>query len=125
MANSKSNKEETLNRLNELTNVVEKYTRTERHLEQHSNISSPEAIDKAYEKQAKREDEIHDLKNKIIYDDGGPTNDKYNLEKNYRLARGYINHNSEHMDKSDLKNLKEKQADREVQRRTLEWNRFN
>lgn len=46
---------------------------------------------------------------------------KENLEEAYTSTREYIEHNQDHMSKDDLKNIKEKQAHREVQRRQLEW----
>lgn len=110
--NRGNNKQERLNRINELENVVEKHTRTERHLEQHSDISSEEALECAKEKQRKREDEINALEYKIIFDDGGPTDERENIEKNMCFAEGYINHNADHMSDVDLRNLKNKQENR-------------
>lgn len=117
--NKGNNKQERLNRINELEDVVEKYTRTERHLEQHSDISSIEALDSAKEKQKKREAEINALECKIIFDDGGPTNEKENIEKNMSFAEGYMNHNSDHMSDVDLRNLKNKQENRKDTLRNL------
>lgn len=111
--------QEKLNRLNELENVVEKYTRTERHLEEHSDISNDSSIHSAEEKQRNREDEIKSLKDKIIYGDSVPTNEKENLKKNIQYGEGYIKHNADNMNKSDLENLKDKQENRKDTLNTL------
>lgn len=111
-SNRGNNKQERLNRVNELENLVEKHTRTERHLEQHSDISSDDSLKCSIEKQKKREGEIDALKSKIIFDDGGPTNEKENIQKNMFFSDGYINHNADHMSDVDLKNLKDKQENR-------------
>lgn len=115
------NEQETKNRLDELTNIVEKHTRTERHLENSSQFSSSKSIAQAETKQEQREAQIDTLKDKIIHENDGDTDEVENLEKNYTVTRGYIEHNKDHMDPNDLKNVREKQANREVERRNLEW----
>ena len=66
--NTKLNDQEL--RLNEIINLVENYTRTAKHLETHSsNISSPNKIAEAKDIQARREDAINHLKNKILYNE--------------------------------------------------------
>lgn len=117
--NKECNNQEKFNRINELENVVEKHTRTERHLEQHSDIANDASTHNAEEKQKKRENEIHSLENKIINGDGGPTNERENLEKNIRYGEGYINHNAENMNQADLENLKDKQENRKDTLNTL------
>jgi hypothetical protein len=111
-------KQETSNRIDELTNIVEKHTRTERHLEQHSDIASPEQVHHAEKIQKEREDRIDDLKDKIMYGDGGPTNQVENLEKNITFAEGYLDHNEDHMNKKDKQNLKNRI---ENEKDTLNW----
>ncbi|WP_234122209.1 hypothetical protein [Clostridium hydrogenum] len=44
-----------------------------------------------------------------------------NLEQNYRVTKDYIEDNKDHMNPTDLKNVREKQANRETQRKNLEW----
>lgn len=70
MGDKNNFKEEQFNRINELENVVEKHTRTERHLEQHSDIAKPKAVENAKEKQREREDKIKSLENKIVNGEG-------------------------------------------------------
>lgn len=112
MDNKKCRDIETENRIDELINVVDNHTRTKRHLEQHSDISSPSQLSNAQHIQQVRVDNISNLKNKIIYDDGGPTNEKENIEKNIKFANGYIKNNKDHMNKEQLQNMLEKQENR-------------
>jgi hypothetical protein len=105
-------KQETANRVNELVDLVEAHTRTERHLEQHSDIASPEQVEHAEKVQDEREEQISKLKSKIVYGDGGPTDEVENLEKNITFAEGYMDHNADHMNKKDLENLKDKEENR-------------
>lgn len=106
-SNRKGRDLETSNRLDEITNLVEKHTRTERHLEQHSDIASPERIEQSEDKQHEREELISNLKDKIINGDSGPTNEIEGLERNIVFSEGYLDHNADHMDKRDKRNLKE------------------
>ena len=117
--NKSSNDQEKLNRINELENVVEKYTRTERHLEQHSDIANDDSIDEAKDKQKKRRDEITSLENKIIHGEGGATNEKENLKKNIQYGEGYLDHNADNMSRSNLQNLKDRQENRKDTLNTL------
>ncbi|KHD35947.1 hypothetical protein NL50_11785 [Clostridium acetobutylicum] len=109
---SNKNSRETENRLDELTNLVEKNTRTERHLEQHGDISSPQALSMAKGKQERRCEEINDLKQKILNDTNSKNDEIENTEKRYRYAEGYIDHNADNMNKSALENMEKKQENR-------------
>nr|WP_272508949.1 hypothetical protein [Clostridium ganghwense] len=103
-------------RVEQLMNTVENYTRTERHMEQHSDIGDPKRLDHAKEIQRKREEEMEELKNTIVYgpetSSGGVKNDLENLQKNYEYAQGYMEHNADNMNKQNLENLKKKQENR-------------
>jgi len=110
--NEDRDKIEKANRIEELENLVESHTRTERHLEEHSDISSPEKISEAREKQAEREDNIEILKNKIVSGQQTNSNESEGLEKNYTFANGYMDHNKENMDLEALENMKQKQQNR-------------
>lgn len=112
MDNRKCRDIETENRIEELINVVENHTRTERHLEQHSDISSPKQLSNAQDIQQVREDNINSLKNKIVYNDGGPTEEKENIKKNIAFTNGYIKNNKDHMNGEQLENMLEKQENR-------------
>lgn len=99
---------ETKNRIKELENLVEKNTRTERHLEEYSDLSDDESVEMAKDKQNRRGNTIKNLENTIIYGDGGPTPEKGNLEKRIQYSQGYLNQNCDQMDEADLENLKNK-----------------
>lgn len=102
-------------RMEQLVNLVDKHTRTERHLEQHSDIATPEAIKHSEEIQRERESEIENLKDVIIYGKNSNVDDFSKLKRNYEYTQGYIENNAESMDKETLQRTKEKQANREEQ----------
>lgn len=108
-------------RIDHLANLVEKKTRTERHLEQHSDISSsPHNIEHAREIQQERQDEIDHLKDKIAYGENISNNEKENTEKRLLYTEGYLNHNADHMNQESFKNAKEKQEHRKEQLDSLQ-----
>ena len=103
-------------RVEHLVNLVEAQTRTERHLEEHSDISkSPENIHHAKTVNQEREQEIQNLKNILAHGENYNNNQKENTEKRLRYAEGYLNHNAEHMKDEDFKNAKAKQEHRKEQ----------
>ena len=102
-------------RLEQLENLVEAHTRTERHLEQHSDIASEEQIKRAEELQKIREDQIEHLEDIIAYGENVNNDELKNLERNYEYTKGYMNHNLEHMDDETLNKTKEKQEHRKEQ----------
>ncbi|WP_315116281.1 hypothetical protein [uncultured Clostridium sp.] len=103
------------NRLDEMIDLVEKHTRTERHLEQYEDISSPENIKAAKELQNIREESISNLKDKLVYGDGGPTDEEENIIKNMKYTGGYIKENLGNMNDAQLENMKKKQLNRQEQ----------
>lgn len=114
----KDQQEENERRVENLIDLVENKTRTDRHLEQHSDIGDPDRLDRARELQHTREEQIEDLKQTIAYGDN-PKNDTKdqirNLKENYKFSEGYIDHNADHMDQQALENLKSKQENRKEQ----------
>lgn len=104
--------EQNENRVEQLINTVDNYTRTERHLEQHSDIGDPERLERAKEIQSERKSEMERLKNNIVYGNEASTNDLENLKENYNDTQEYINNYGLQMSNEDLKNLKEKQQNR-------------
>jgi hypothetical protein len=103
------------NRVEQLINLVEKHTRTERHLEQHSDISDPENLEHAEKIQREREDEIDNLKNIIAYDEHEKSSEIDNLERNINYTGGYLSHNADHMEEKTLRRTQEKQEHRKDQ----------
>lgn len=103
-------------RVDHLVNLVEKQTRTERHLEEHSDISSSrENIEHAREVNEERQCEIENLKNILAHGENYNNDYKENTEKRLLYTEGYLNHNAEHMDDKSFKNAKEKQEHRKEQ----------
>lgn len=103
-------------RADQLVNLVEKQTRTERHLEEHSDISkSRENIKHVKELQKDRQEDIDNLKD--ILANGGDSKKKQleNTEKRFRNTEGYLNHNADHMGEQEFRNAKEKQEHRKQQ----------
>jgi hypothetical protein len=119
----KEQQKENERRIENLIDLVENKTRTDRHLEQHSDIGDPDRLKHAHEVQNARQEQIENLKNAIAHGDNAKNDTQDQLEslkKNYTFAEGYINHNADHMDKEALQNLKEKQEHRREQMDILE-----
>ncbi|HHV10557.1 MAG TPA: hypothetical protein GXX75_09815 [Clostridiales bacterium] len=101
-------------RVDHLINLVEKQTRTERHLEEHSDISSsPENIEHAKEVNQRRQHEIDNLKD--ILSNGEKDNTIENTQKRLRNTGGYLNNNANRMDDQALKSAQTKQRNRAEQ----------
>jgi hypothetical protein len=114
MDNNKCNEKE--RRVDHLINLVEKQTRTERHLEEHSDISSSqENVDHAKHLNEKREEEIQNIKNILSHGENYNNDYRENTEKRMKYAEGYLNHNADHMDSQDYENAKAKQEHRKEQ----------
>ncbi len=107
--------------IDNLINTVEKHTRTERHLEQYSNIGNPYFKDEAREKQSIREKQIVDLKGHILgeVDKITPNEHLENLVDNYEGAEGYINNNRDSLSTEQLFNMEKKQANRRIQMQNM------
>jgi hypothetical protein len=102
-------------RIDQLINLVDKHTRTERHLEQHSDIARPEAIQHSNEIQKEREKEIENLKNVIANGKHVNVDEVANLQRNIEFTDSYIKANADHMDSETLQKTKEKQENRTEQ----------
>ena len=113
--------QKTERQLENLENLVENHTRTERHLEQYSHIGDNK--DNAREKQDIREKQILELENKILGLDSNeiPEVQLENLKERYASVQGYIENNRDKISKEDLKQLEEKQANRRQQIANLEY----
>ena len=120
-SNEKFQKKE--RQLENLENLVENHTRTERHLEQYSHIGDKYSKDNAREKQDIREKQILELENKILGLDSNeiPEVQLENLKERYASVQGYIENNRDKISEEDLKQLEEKQANRREQIANLEY----
>ena len=124
MGNSNNEKFEKKERqLENLENLVENHTRTERHLEQYSHIGDKDNKDNAREKQDIREQQILELENKILGLDSNeiPEVQLENLKEKYESVQGDIENNRDKISEEDLKQLEEKQANRREQIANLEY----
>ncbi len=103
--------------LENLENLVENHTRTERHLEQYSEIGDPTNKEHAREIQKVREEQIRELESLIKDEDKyiSPEEHLENLKENYRNTENYINNNKDSLDEEMLNNLQEKQQHRKEQ----------
>ena len=102
-------------RIDELLNINERYVRTERHLEQHSDISNPENLENSERIQQERLEQMENLKNIIAYNKHEQNNEEENIRRNLEYTDGYINHNAERMDSETMGKTLEKQEHRKEQ----------
>ena len=114
-------KEKIERQVDNLINTVERHTRTERHLEQYSNIGNPYFKDEAREKQSVREKQIVDLKSSILgeHDKISPDEHLENLVENYDSTQGYINKNRDGLSSEQLENMEKRQSNRRVQMQNM------
>ncbi len=122
-------KRKTANRVNQLEHLIENFTRTERHLEQHSDIIRDEQMINTARIQSVRKDEINSLEDALIHgvglnresdnddnsrnqpvqDDKG---DLENLKINYDYTENFLAEHAEEMDPETIEKVKHKQAHR-------------
>ncbi|MBZ4662593.1 MAG: hypothetical protein JG776_275 [Caloramator sp.] len=114
-------KEVNARRIDQLIDLVEKHTRTERHLEEHSNITDLDEIKYVLELQRHREEQIKHLRNLIAYgkDDDFYKREVENIEKNLIYTEHYLDHNKHNMDEFTLQKTMEKQEHRREQLENL------
>lgn len=104
-------KDETKRQLEELENLVEKRTRTQRHLENCDDIVSPEQREHAEEIQSQRSEQIESIKNNIA-NVSPEEQERENIRDNYVSAAAYLEDNASHMSEEMIENMKEKQEHR-------------
>jgi len=109
--------------LENLENLVENHTRTQRHLEQYSNIGDKDNKENAREKQDVREQQILELENKLLDLDSNeiPEVQLEKLKQKYESVERYINNNKEKIPQDVLQQLEEKQNNRKEQIANLEY----
>ena len=110
---------EKANRIEALENIIQNHTRTERHLEKFSDINSLEKYSNTIIKQVSREDNIENLEEKILNNGQRSSDNIEDLEKNYNFAKGYMEHNKDHMNPQALKNMEERQQNRRAEMNEL------
>lgn len=102
-------------RIEELLNINNRYVRTERHLEQHSDIADPENVKHSEKIQEERLQQMENLKNIIAYGEHEQEDQVENLKRNIEYTDGYLDHNADKMDKETLEKTLEKQEHRKEQ----------
>jgi len=102
-------------RIEELLNINERYVRTERHLEQHSDIADPENIRHSEELQEERLKQMENLKNIIAYGKHEQEDQVESLKRNIEYTEGYLRQNADKMDRETLEKTLEKQEHRREQ----------
>ena len=114
MNNDRDKKKE--RQLDNLENLVENHTRTERHLEQYSEIGDKDNKENARKKQAVRENEIQNLKENIIKDGRETIAEQINnINENYNSSHRYMEDNYDRMPKEMWDNMNKKQDNRAEQ----------
>jgi len=120
------NNEQKERQVENLVNLVEKHTRTERHLEQFSDIGSREGKERAREKQDVREAEMENLKDKIVSNNNkSKIAQVQNLTDNYKGAQIYMEENYEKMSDERLRNMQNRQQNRKEQIENLSENIYD
>lgn len=105
-----------------LVNLVENHTRTQRHLEQYSHIGEPAYKDMAQDKQKIREKQINNLKDQILEKNNDKLSIKEqmeNISENYSRSNEYLQNNFNNMSSEDINNITIKQKQRLNQLDTL------
>jgi len=110
------------NQVDNLMNLVERHTRTERHLEQYSEIGSKGNKQRAREKQDIREDEMNNLKSKLVNENETKAEQYENLAENYQRAQSYMEDNYENISPERLQNMQTRQTNRREQMENLAEN---
>lgn len=104
-------------KVDNLINLVENHTRTERHLEQYSHIGDPKFRNMAREKQAIRENQIESLKEQLTNEHQriSPEEHFENLKENYKKTKDYLENNYDNLSYEQAHNMMEKQINQEKQ----------
>ena len=107
--------------LNNLENLVENHTRTERHLEQYSEIRIKKNKENAREKQTVREHEINNLESKILGEGESISIEEQinNISENFNRTHRYMEENYEKIPQENWDNLNKKQDNRIEQTENL------
>ena len=102
-------------RIEALLKISNRYVRTQRHLEENSDIASLDQIKHSFKIQDEREARMENLKNIIAYGKHEQVDEVGNLKKNLEFTNHYIQHHKDHMDENTLQNSKTKQEHRKEQ----------
>ncbi|MDF2522941.1 MAG: hypothetical protein K0R31_582 [Clostridiales bacterium] len=102
-------------RIEALLEINNKYVRTERHMEQHSDITKLDHLKHSMKVQEERKNEMENLKNIIVHGRHEEVDDQQNIKRNLEFTDHYLQHHSDHMDEETRKKTEEKQEHRKEQ----------
>ncbi len=102
-------------RIEELLKINNRYVRTQRHLEENSDIARLDQTKHSFEIQDEREARMENLKNIIAYGRHEDVDEVRNLKRKMEFTNHYLQHHEDHMDESTLHNTEAKQAHRKEQ----------
>lgn len=106
-------------RIEELLKINNRYVRTERHLEENSDIASLDQLKHSFEIQGEREARMENLKNIIAYGVHEQVDEVGNLKQSIEYTDHYLQHHSGHMNPELLQCTTEKQEHRKDQLKRL------
>lgn len=109
-------------KVDNLINLVENHTRTERHLEQYSHIGDPKYKEMAREKQDVREEQIESLKQQLTDDHPHVSAEEQleNLKENHAKTKNYLGDNFDHLSEEQIRNMAEHQVNQAKQINLME-----
>lgn len=102
-------------RIEELLKINNRYVRTQRHLEENSDIARLDQIKHSLELQDERMARMENLKNIIAYGRHEEVDEKKNLKRKLEFTAHYLSHHRDHIDESTLRNTELKQEHRKEQ----------
>jgi len=102
-------------RIEQLLKINNRYVRTQRHLEQNSDIASLDQLKHSFEIQKEREEQMENLINIIAHGKHEQVDPVENLKRNLEYTEHYLEHHSGHMDEELLQRTREKQEHRKEQ----------
>jgi hypothetical protein len=102
-------------RLEDLLKISNRYVRTQRHLEQNSNITDLDQLKHSFKIQEEREQRMDNLKNIIAYGIHENVDAVENLKRNIEFTSHYLQHHASHMDEETLESTIKKQEHRKEQ----------
>ncbi|MEZ0535761.1 hypothetical protein ACAG39_00780 [Caldicellulosiruptoraceae bacterium PP1] len=105
--------EQNKRRIKHLQNIIQKWTRTERHLEEFGSIMNDDKIKQAIDKQKRREDQISSLQ-KALLNEYDREDEVRNLVKNYLYTEGYLSHNKDKLNQKTIDKIKRHQEFRKI-----------
>lgn len=106
-------------RIEELLRINNRYVRTERHLEENSDIASLDQLKHSFEIQGEREARMENLKNIIAHGVHEQVDEVENLKQSIEYTDHYLQHHSGHMNPELLQCTTEKQEHRKEQLKRL------